>query len=240
MDARTVPALGVRGRRWLDDPANTDANSLERISALLMVGNVSAGRALLDVYVPVTDVQVAAVARLRAHLRAPETGTIDMAPIVAASQGLGDADRRYQLTAAAWAQAWLDIEARRPWRSALRRRSARARAAPGPGRFSSSSARSSSRPRSPRSSRPGSSPPLAGVVNPRSGRDASSRISRRCAKPLGTVERRHPADTRRHGEEAPARGRAVRRGRSGARRAGCRRGGSRCGPAASGRSASRR
>ena len=39
-----------------------------------------------------------------------------MAPILAASQGLGDEDRRYQLTAAAWAQAWLDIEARRPWR----------------------------------------------------------------------------------------------------------------------------
>ena len=52
---------------WLDDPANTDANSLERISALLMIGNMSAGRALLDEYVPTTDVQVAAVARLRAH-----------------------------------------------------------------------------------------------------------------------------------------------------------------------------
>ena len=49
---------------------------------LLTVGNVSAARALLDAYVPATDVQVAAVARLRAHLGALETGTIDMAPIL--------------------------------------------------------------------------------------------------------------------------------------------------------------
>ncbi len=37
--------------------------------------------------------------------------------IRAATEGLADGERRYQLTSAAFSQAWLDIEAGRPWRS---------------------------------------------------------------------------------------------------------------------------
>ena len=85
MDARTVPGLISGAWAWLDHPANTETNSLERISMLITVGNVAAARGLLDEYVPATDIQGAAVARLRGHLGALETGNIDMAPILAAS-----------------------------------------------------------------------------------------------------------------------------------------------------------
>jgi hypothetical protein len=112
----SLPGTPSLAQAWLDDTENADANPLEIISALLITGNVSAGRAVLDAYVPATDVQIAAVARTRSYLGALETGTVDVAPILAASASLGEDDRRYQLTAAAWAQAWLDIEARRPWR----------------------------------------------------------------------------------------------------------------------------
>ena len=36
-----------------------------------------------------------------------------------ATEGLAYGERRYQLTAAAFSQAWLDIEAGRSWRSAF-------------------------------------------------------------------------------------------------------------------------
>jgi hypothetical protein len=53
---------------------------------------------------------------MRSFLDAGVSGTIDMEPIRVAAQGLPDADRRYQLSAAAFSQVWLDVEAHRPWR----------------------------------------------------------------------------------------------------------------------------
>lgn len=111
-----LPATPSLAQAWLDDPANADASALERTSALLTIGNLATARAILDTFEPTSDVQAAAAARTRSYLGALETGTMDMAPIRAASDGLGDDDRRYQLTAAAWTQAWLDIKAGRPWR----------------------------------------------------------------------------------------------------------------------------
>ena len=111
-----IPRGPSRAQAWLDDPANAGADGLQRVSMHVAVGDLAAARATLEAYQPATDVLVAGVARLRAHLGAIDTGTIDMAPIVEATAGLSEDERRYQLTAAAWAQAWLDIEARRPWR----------------------------------------------------------------------------------------------------------------------------
>lgn len=111
-----IPRGPTASLAWLDDPANAAADGLQRVSMLIAVGNLTAAQATLDAYEPNTGVHVAAVARLHAHLRALQTGTIDMAPILAATEGLSEEERRYQLTAAAWAQAWMDIEAYRPWR----------------------------------------------------------------------------------------------------------------------------
>jgi len=111
-----IPRGPTASQAWLDDPANAGADDLQRASMLIAVGDLTAARATLDRFEPTTDVQVAAVARLHAHLRALDTGTIDIAPILAAAEGLNEEDRRYQLTAAAWTQAWIDIAARRPWR----------------------------------------------------------------------------------------------------------------------------
>jgi hypothetical protein len=111
-----IPRGPSLSQAWLDDPANAAADGLQRVSMQVAVGNLAAAKATLDTYEPTTGVQAAAVARMRSHLRAHETGTIDMAPIRAATEGLDEEERRYQLTAAAWAQAWLDIQARRPWR----------------------------------------------------------------------------------------------------------------------------
>ena len=111
-----VPRTTSGAQAWLDDPANADADGLQKVSMLITLGNLAAGRTILDAYVPATAVQAAGVARLRAYFAALDTREIDMAPIRAASEGLGEDDRRYQLAAAAWMQAWMDIEAHRPWR----------------------------------------------------------------------------------------------------------------------------
>jgi hypothetical protein len=111
-----VPRTASGAHAWLDDPANVDADGLQKVSMLITIGNLGAGKTILDAYVPATAVQTAAVTRLRAYFSALDTRSIDMAPIRAASQGLGEDDRRYQLASAAWMQAWMDIEARRPWR----------------------------------------------------------------------------------------------------------------------------
>jgi hypothetical protein len=111
-----IPRGPSKSQAWLDDPANAGADGLQRVSMQVAVGDLAAAKATLDGYQPTTGVQVAAMARLRAHLQALETGTTDAAPILAATEGLSEDERRYQLTAAAWAQAWLDIEAHRPWR----------------------------------------------------------------------------------------------------------------------------
>ena len=111
-----VPRTATGAQAWLDDPAHADAEGLQKVSMLITLGNLAAGKAILDAYVPATAVQTAAVTRLRGYFAALETRSIDMAPIRAASEGLGEDDRRYQLAAAAWMQALMDIEAHRPWR----------------------------------------------------------------------------------------------------------------------------
>jgi hypothetical protein len=111
-----IPRGPTGARAWLEDPANADADGLQKVSMLINIGNLAAGRTVLDAYVPSTDIQAAAVIRLRSHLAAFETGSIDMAPIRAATEGLDQDERRYQLTSAAWTQAWRDIETRHPWR----------------------------------------------------------------------------------------------------------------------------
>lgn len=111
-----LPDTPAKAQAWLADPANANASGLETASMLITSGNRADGSALLDSYVPETGTQTAAVVRLRSYLRASENGSMDMAPIRAAAERLDPDDRRYQLTSAAWTQAWLDIEARRPWR----------------------------------------------------------------------------------------------------------------------------
>jgi hypothetical protein len=111
-----VPVVPSLAQAWLDDPKNASADGLQKVSVLIVVGNLAAARATLETFMPRTDVQVAAATRMRSYLRAVETGIVDMDPIRAATEALDEEDRRYQLTAAAWIQAWLDIEAKRPWR----------------------------------------------------------------------------------------------------------------------------
>ena len=117
-------AAGSRRRRhsaqrWLADPSNADASGLERASALFMTGDAAAASAALDRYVPRDATEAAGLTRMRSVFRARETGVVDMDAIRAATEGLADGERRYQLTSAAFSQAWLDIEAGRPWRSAF-------------------------------------------------------------------------------------------------------------------------
>jgi hypothetical protein len=111
-----IPATPSMAQAWLDDPANAGADGLLKVSVMITAGNLTTARALLEDHVPTNDVQTAAATRIRAYFGARETGIIDMEPIRAVSEGLDEEDRRYQLTAAAWTQAWMDIEARRPWR----------------------------------------------------------------------------------------------------------------------------
>ena len=97
-----------------------------------MAGDVAAASAALDGYVPRDATEAAGIARMRSVFRARETGVVDMDAIRAATEGLADGERRYQLTSAAFSQAWLDIEAGRPWRSAFAQAVRSARAASGP------------------------------------------------------------------------------------------------------------
>jgi hypothetical protein len=111
-----IPRTPSLAQRWLDDPANADADGLQKVSVLIALGDLAAATSMLETYVPTTDVQVAAVTRIRSYLRAIETGTVEMEPIRAAAANLAAEERRYQLTSSAWMQVWLDIEAHRPWR----------------------------------------------------------------------------------------------------------------------------
>lgn len=112
-----IPATPSLAQRWLTDPSNADASGPERASALLMTGDVAAANAALDRYVPRDATEAAGMTRMRSVFRARETGVVDMDAIRTATEGLADGERRYQLTSAAFSQAWLDIEAGRPWRS---------------------------------------------------------------------------------------------------------------------------
>jgi len=116
-----IPATPSLARRWLQDPSNADASGLERASALFTIGDVAAARAALDSYMPRDAVEVAGLTRMRAVFRARETGVVDMVAIGAATDGLSADERRYQLTAAAFSQAWLDIAHGRPWRPTFAR-----------------------------------------------------------------------------------------------------------------------
>jgi hypothetical protein len=116
-----IPATPSLARRWLQDPSNADAGGLERASALFTIGDVAAAGAALDSVVPRDGVEVAGLTRMRAVFRARETGVVDMVAIRAATDGLSADERRYQLTAAAFSQAWLDIANGRPWRSTFAR-----------------------------------------------------------------------------------------------------------------------
>jgi len=111
-----LPTTPSTAQTWLDDPANANADGLFRVSMMITVGKLTAAQALLEDYVPTTDAQTAAATRYRAYFQARETGAIDMGPIRAVTKGLDEEERRYQLTSAAWMQAWMDIESRRPWR----------------------------------------------------------------------------------------------------------------------------
>jgi hypothetical protein len=111
-----IPATPSLAQRWLTDPSNADASSPERASALLMTGDVAAASAALDRFVPRDATEAAGMTRMRSVFRARETGVVDIDAVRAATEGLADGERRYQLTSAAFSQAWLDIEAGRPWR----------------------------------------------------------------------------------------------------------------------------
>ncbi len=112
-----IPRTPAQAQRWLDDPANANPDGLQKVSVLIALGNLAAATSALETYVPTTDVQIAGATRMRSYLRAVETGMVEMAPIRAAAANLAAEDRRYQLTAGAWMQVWLDIEAHRPWRT---------------------------------------------------------------------------------------------------------------------------
>ena len=114
-----IPATPSLAQRWLTDPSNVDASGLERASVLFITGDVAAATAALDTYVPRDATEVAGLTRMRSVFQARETGVVDMDGIRAATEGLAYGERRYQLTSAAFSQAWLDIEAGRPWRSAF-------------------------------------------------------------------------------------------------------------------------
>jgi hypothetical protein len=116
-----VPPTPTLAQRWLADPSNTDASGLERASVLFMAGDAAAATASLDAYVPTDAIEIAGLTRMRAVFRAKETGVVDMDAIRAATDGLADRERRYQLTSAAFSQAWLDIQAGRPWRTSFAR-----------------------------------------------------------------------------------------------------------------------
>lgn len=112
-----IPATPSLARRWLLDPANADASPVDRASVLFTAGDPVAAGAALDVFEPTTPREVAALTRMRAVFTARESGMVDMGAIRRATQGLDDDERRYQLTAAAFSQAWLDVAAGRPWRA---------------------------------------------------------------------------------------------------------------------------
>lgn len=111
-----IPTTPSGARAWLLDPANADAGPSERASALFTAGDVAAASATIDANVPVNPIESASRARLLASFRARQTGIVDMEGIEAATEGLTGEERRYQLTSAAFSQAWLDIEAGRRWR----------------------------------------------------------------------------------------------------------------------------
>jgi len=114
--AGSIPRTPSLARAWIDDPSNVAANGLERTSVLIVAGDLVAAGAALDGFVPTTAVEMAGSIRMRSFLQAVETGTVDLEPTRAATRELDDDERRYQVTAAAFSQVWLDIGARRPWR----------------------------------------------------------------------------------------------------------------------------
>lgn len=101
---------------WLAEPANADATTPERTSALIAAGHWAEAETLVAGAEGSTDAERASIARLRATIAAHPNGDIDLLAVRAAAAGLPSDERRYHVTAAAWSQVWLDLTARRVWR----------------------------------------------------------------------------------------------------------------------------
>lgn len=109
---RTTPAAEA----WLADPANAEATTPERTSALIAAGHWAEAETLVAGAEGSTDTERASIARLRATIAAHPDGDIDLDAVRAAAASLPPHERRYHVAAAAWSQVWLDLAARRVWR----------------------------------------------------------------------------------------------------------------------------
>jgi hypothetical protein len=117
----SMPEDAEEARAWLNDPANVDATDLERASILIGANRWEDAGQLVAQASGAEEMEAAALVRMRLTIAAREAGRIDQTSLRTAVANLPESEARYKLLAAAWSQAWLDIQAGRPWRSDLAR-----------------------------------------------------------------------------------------------------------------------
>jgi hypothetical protein len=116
-----LPEDKEEASKWLADPANAGASGLERASVLIGADRWDEAAVALA-QTEATDAQEhAALVRMRSTIAARTSGRVDQAAVRAAVEDLPEPEAKYQLLAAAWTQAWLDISAGRRWRPELAR-----------------------------------------------------------------------------------------------------------------------
>jgi hypothetical protein len=111
------PITPAAANAWLDGEAGQAATALERAGVMVTAGRRAEALAALDGAAVASDLDRVRQLRLRSTIGAMAgTGEIDLDQVREAAAALPMEQRRYQVVSAAWSQAWLDVNAGRPWR----------------------------------------------------------------------------------------------------------------------------
>ena len=112
-----LPVTPAAANAWLAAGNNATATPLERASVLVAAGRHADAMTAIDGAEASSDIDRVRQLRLRLTVAAMSGGSsIDVAAVRAAADSLPSDQRRYQVVSAAWSQAWLDVNAGRPWR----------------------------------------------------------------------------------------------------------------------------
>lgn len=118
-----LPADPLSAEAWL--VANPEAPVLDRVAVMVTAGRMAEARQLAAGAVATTPDDAVRLARMRLTVDAALAGVAPSRAAVEAFERLPELaaiavpERRYQRLSLAWSIAWLEIHAKRPWRTAL-------------------------------------------------------------------------------------------------------------------------
>jgi hypothetical protein len=110
------PTSASEARDWLADPRNDGAPLLRRGAVQTHAGDLEAAEATIASFEPDSEIDLVRKSAAAIVLEGRRSGSIDIVAIRSLSTAMTAEEANYQIAAAAWTQACLDVGNRRPWR----------------------------------------------------------------------------------------------------------------------------